>query len=275
MYSIHNLNIDDIVDYIMKTNKIKNIPLQKYYTLKRFLATLKNDTFTFQKPSTWEDPFEDFISKLTNNYKKAYVQGLNITYDIYAMSTINKKNECDGMWKNFANTSGVLVHTSSKKIITSLVKYVLDKGCCANPNVHLNSLDIKRQLANSIRFKKIEYRGDVEIAKLFLKATNKEAVDYNSLSFDMLSIKRMEYEYENEYRFFLVADILDLTHTKFLSVGYFKETIEKIILSPKANDIRVHRLNTVLFKKYNINKNIVEKSNLYDIEHFKRVHNLS
>jgi hypothetical protein len=141
--------------------------------------------------------------------------------------------------------------------------------------VHLNSLDIKRQLANSIRFKKIEYRGDVEIAKLFLKATNKEAVDYNSLSFDMLSIKRMEYEYENEYRFFLVADILDLTHTKFLSVGYFKETIEKIILSPKANDIRVHRLNTVLFKKYNINKNIVEKSNLYDIEHFKRVHNLS
>ena len=117
---IHNLDINDIVNYIMKTNEIKNTPLQKYYTLKRFLATLKNDTFTFQKPSTWEDPFEDFISKLTNNYKKAYVQGLNITHDIYAMSTINKKNECDGMWKNFANTSGILVHTSSKKIITLL-----------------------------------------------------------------------------------------------------------------------------------------------------------
>ena len=73
----------------------------------------------------------------------------------------------------------------------------------------------------------------------------------------------------------LLVKSLDKTQTKFLSVGYFKETIEKIILSPKANDIRVHRLNTVLFNKYNINKNIVEKSNLYDIEHFKRVHNLS
>jgi hypothetical protein len=67
--------IDKIVAYVMKENSIPDIQLQKYYWLERFFSALDNDVFTFQKPSTWHDPFEDFISKLTDNSKGTFVSG--------------------------------------------------------------------------------------------------------------------------------------------------------------------------------------------------------
>ncbi len=267
-----SLDIDEIVDFIMKKNNIPNVKLQKYYQLKWFLHALKHDTYTFQKPSTWADPFEDFISKLTNNNKHAYVNNINITDSIYAMSTINKKSECDGMWSNFANTSGVLIHTSSKKMIKSIVRYLLSNGCCSNHNTFLNGFDVFNQLAGFIKLQKIQYKPDSEIAKIFISATKQDNLDYNKLSFDMLSIKRREYEYESEYRVFLVPEHLNLIETHFLNAGYLKETIDKIILSPKASPLRVKRLTSLLSKRYNIKSNSIEKSKLYDIEHFKKEH---
>lgn len=270
----NELDIDDIVNYVMKKNGIANVPLQKYYQLKWFLNALKKDEFTFQKPSTWDDPFEDFISKLTNDSKKAYVNGLNISNDIYAMSTINKRSECDGMWRNFANTTGVLIHTSSKKIIKSLIHYLLDKGCCSNRNLYLGGQDVRNQLAGSIKLNKIDYRPDNDIAKLFKDATNQELLDYGHLAFEMLSIKRMEFDYESEYRVFLVAKHLGLEDNSFLGAGYFKETIDKVVFSPKASQARINRLTSVLVNKYQIDKNIIEKSKLYDIQHFKNMYGL-
>ena len=69
---MENEEIDKIVAYVMKENNIPDIQLQKYYQLKWFISALKYDVYTFQKPSTWDDPFEDFISKLTNNSKGAF-----------------------------------------------------------------------------------------------------------------------------------------------------------------------------------------------------------
>src|SRR3970040_2311937 len=137
---------DEMVSCIMDENSIPDVPLQKYYSLKWFIHALKNDRFIFQKPSTWADPFEDFISKLTNN-KASIVNGLNITDDIFAMSTINKKSECDGMWNNFAKKNGVLIHTSSRKILNSLVSFLMANGCCRNSKVYLNGYDVLRTFA--------------------------------------------------------------------------------------------------------------------------------
>jgi hypothetical protein len=271
----NNSDIDKIVDYIMKKNEISNVKLQKYYQLKWFLHALKHDALTFKKPSTWADPFEDFISKLTNNNKHAYVNNINITDSIYAMSTINKRSECDGMWSNFANTSGVLIHTTAKKIIKAIVRYLLDNGCCTNRNKFLNGFNVYNQLANFIKIQKIQYKPDIDIAKIFISATKQDNLDYNKLSFDMLSIKRREYEYESEYRVFLVPEHLGLVEANFLNIGYLHEIIEKVVLSPKASDARVQRLNNVLSKKYNISSDIIEKSKLYDIEYFKKEYGLS
>lgn len=270
----HKLDIDELTDYVMKENGIANVPLQKYYQLKWFLNALEKDVFTFQKPSNWDDPFEDFISKLTNYSKKAYVNGLNISDNIYTMSTINKRSECDGMWRNFANTSGILIHTSSKKIIKAIIHYLLNNGCCTNRNLYLGGQDVRNQLAGSIKLNKIDYRPDSDIAKLFKDATNQSLLDYSHLAFDMLSIKRMEFDYESEYRVFLVAKHLGLEENTFLGAGYFKETIDKIVLSPKASQTRINRLTSVLVNKYQIDKNIIEKSKLYDIQHFQNMYGL-
>ncbi len=264
--------IDAIVAYVMKENSIPNIQLQKYYQLKWFFSALDNDVFTFQKPSTWHDPFEDFISKLTDNSKDTFVSGLNITNDIYAMSTINKRSECDGMWRNFADTNGVLIYTTSRKIIRSLISYLLANGCCKNKKTFLNNYDVCRQLTGGIKLKKINYMSDASIAKFFKDLTHNSEKNYNDVRFDSLSIKRLEYDYESEYRVFLTPDKLNQKEEVFLSAGYFKETITKIILSPSANYDEAHNLKNKLINNYSIGEDIIEQSKLYDINSFKLEH---
>lgn len=270
-------DVDSIVSYIMDENNIPDIQIQKYFSLKWFLLALKNDKFTFQKPATWSDPFEDFISKLTNNSTGAFVNGFNITNDVYAMSTINKRSECDGMWSNFAQTNGVLIHTSSRKIIKSLVTFLLDSGYCKDKKIFLNNYDVKRTLTENIKIEKITYSTDKAIAEFFKNLTNKSLIpsDYNSVRFKALSIKRIEYDYESEYRVFIVPKFLNLNEDRFLSAGYFKQTISKVILSPKASPLRVARLEKILTNKYGISNKIIEKSKLYDIEIFKKKYGLS
>lgn len=264
--------IDKIVAYVMEENSIPDIQLQKYYQLKWFFSALDNDVFTFQKPSTWHDPFEDFISKLTDDSKGAFVNGLNITNDIYAMSTINKRSECDGMWRNFANTNGVLIYTTSRKIIRSLISYLLDNGCCKNRKTFVNNYDVYRQLTGGIKLRKIKYMSDASIAKFFKDLTHNSNKNYNDVRFEALSIKRLEYDYESEYRIFLTPNKLNLKEERYLSTGYFKETITKIILSPSASYDDVHTLKNKLINNYNIEENIIEQSKLYDINSFKLEH---
>jgi len=267
-----NEEIDKIVAYVMKENNIPDIQLQKYYQLKWFISALKNNVYTFQKPSTWDDPFEDFISKLTNNSKGAFVNGLNITDDIYAMSTINKRSECDGMWRNFADTNGVLIYTTSRKMIKSIVAYLLHNGCCKDRNINLNNYDVYRQLTGGIKLKKIDYMSDSSIAKFFKNLTQNSATNYNDVRFEALSIKRLEYDYESEYRVFLTPNKLNIKEERFLSAGHFKETITKIVLSPNAGSSKVAELRHKLINEFNIDGNIIERSKLYDLDSFKLQH---
>lgn len=267
--------INQVIEEILKKNNIyKNLSIQKYYSLKRFLSSLKNNNFTFQKPSTWEDPFEDFMSKLVNNHKKAIYNNFKITDNIYAMSTINKNNECDGMWSNFAQKNGVLVHIKVKNLLYTIVKYLLDNNCCSNREVYSYPYHIKDQLVNCIKIKKIKYLTDEDIAIRFRQETKTQDSDFYELSYEMLSIKRKEFEYENEYRFFLNQELLKLNEVRFLPIGYLKDCIEKIVISPRSNQLRENRLRNLFIKKYNISPNIIEKSHLYDIQYFKNTYNL-
>lgn len=267
--------INQIVEIIMEENNIfKNLSIQKYYSLTRFLSSMRTNNFTFQKPSTWEDPFEDFMSKLVNTHKKAIYNSFNITDNIYAMSTINKVNECDGMWRNFAQKNGVLIHIKVKDLLYSIIKYLLDNNCCTNKEVYTNNLDIKMQLINSIKIKKIKYMSDEDIAHKFKEATKQFHDDFDALSYKMLSIKRREFEYENEYRFFINQELLRLEETQYLPIGYLRNCIDKIIISPKADATRERRLRSILIKKYSIHTDNIKKSHLYDFQYFKSIHNL-
>ncbi|MCK4981217.1 MAG: hypothetical protein KAS62_12525 [Candidatus Delongbacteria bacterium] len=268
------LDIDNIVSFVMKENKIPNIQLQKYYKLKWFFDALKENHFTFQEPSTWHDPFEDFISKLSNSREDTFVNNFNITDGIFAMSTISKRSECDGMWRNFADTDGVLIYTTSRKIIKSIVTFLLDNGCCKDNKSFTNDYDVKKLLSYTIKIQKIRYMSDLGIANFFKSATEQPYNDYIKLSLDALSIKRMEYDYESEYRVFLIAELLNLNKVQFLNIGYFKETITKIILSPNADSTQVDRLTSKLIREYSIDCEIIEQSKLYNIGDFKEKYNL-
>ena len=273
---LKDIDVDNIVDTVIKTNSMQNIPLQKYYKLKWFLDALKKDRFTLQKLSSWNDPFEDFMSKLVNFSGKSYVNSLNISDGFYAMSTINKKSECYAMWKNFADSNGVLIYTSSKKIVKYMIKYVLDnKDWLNDRNLYLGNMDIVNQLSEAIKINKVRYLTDEKIADCFKRATDEPQFNYYDLTFKMLSIKKKEYDYESEYRIFFVPELLKIKEKKFLYIGYFKEAIDKIVLSPMVTDLCVRRLSSsILTSRYNFKEYSIEKSHLYDIEYFKNKYSL-
>lgn len=275
MFVLNDSEIEKIATAIMEQNEIyTNLSVQKYYTRERFLKSLKTNHFTFQKPATWEDPFEDFMSKLVNTHKDAIYNSFQITGNIYAMSTINKNNECDGMWNNFAKKKGILIHIKVKKLLKSIVKYLLNNGCCKDAEVYPNKFDVTIQLIDCIKISKIKYLKDEDIALRFRQQTKIRDNDFAKLSYEMLSIKRKEFEYENEYRFFINQELLKLEEVRFLPIGYLRESIDKIIISPMATTAEENELRNIFSEQYSIPTKIVEKSNLYNIEHFKDTYNL-
>lgn len=273
---INDFELDLIVKEIIKESGIKdnNLILQKYYTKSSFIRSLENNMFYFKKPSTWEDPFEDFISKLVNEHKNALVNCFNITDNIYAMSTINKNSECDGMWRNFAEKSGVLIYIKLDRLLRSMIKYFIDKDCFSN-DVYETNLDIKRQIVGSLKIRKISYFTDKKIAERFRYETKNLNTDYDSFTYEMLSIKKIEFDYENEYRLFVNQKFLKLDEIEFLPIGYFKDCIEKVILSPFSDSKFENDKKEIKLKCENIIPNVkIEKSTLYDISYFKHEHNL-
>lgn len=272
--SEYRISANDLKKAVMRHCAIPSISLQKYYSMNSFIRSLTNNKFTFQKPSTWEDPFEDFISKLVNNSESAKVNNISITSDIYAMSTISKLSECNGMWENFAKRNGVLIRTSSDRIIQSFINYLLKNDLFSDKKVYENNHDIKSVLFSSLRLKKIEYLNDDKIAEFFKKSTNKNDINYNEFMFDSLSKKRIEYEYENEYRFFIVPSLLKIEEARYLEIGDFKESLIKVVISPHLTSDEYEEKAEYFVEKFNIEKSIIEQSKLYDIDHFKSKYKL-
>lgn len=271
---MNELNIDEITKSVMEENNIPSIRLQKYYSYDCFIRSLESNKFTFQKPSTWEDPFEDFISKLVNNRKPSGIKSISITNDVYAMSTINKMSECNGMWENFAKKDGVLINTTSNRIIKSIIEYLININSFKDKRVYENIYDITKTLAGFIKLNKVEYLNDKQIAEFFIKSTDLPMNNYNEFMFEALSKKRIEYEYENEYRIFIIPSIFKIKETKYLEIGYFKKTLTGVFLSPHINTTEYQKLSLKLINTHNIDKRIIEKSKLYDFEDFKKEYGL-
>lgn len=273
-----NNNIDTtiFVDAFFKKVKIKKShPLQKYFSIERFFDGLQKDKSTFQEPKNWDDPFEDFISKLQNNNDNAYVQGLNITKGIYAQSWISKKSECDGMWRNFASLDdGVLIYTKAESIIENLFQYLIDIGTFNDSTPFKDRFDIQQQLKGSIDLRKIEYLHDKDIASLFTQKTENADLNYNEVAINLLSKKRKEFEYENEYRLFVKQELLKLPNDKYLELGYLTKMIDKVVFSPLMSDKKVCHFSKKLILEYNFKEEQISKSNLYNINSFKQKYNL-
>ncbi len=272
----NNINITDFVDAFFEQIKVKKSqPLQKYFKIDRFFDGLEKNKTTFQEPKNWDDPFEDFISKLENNNINASVQGLNITKGIYAQSWISKKSECDGMWRNFASLDdGILIYTKAEKIIENLFEYLIDIQTFDDKNHFTGRFDIQQQLKGSIDLRKIDYLYDKDIATLFTQKTEHTNYDYDEVALNLLSKKRREFEYENEYRLFVKQGSLKPPNDKYLELGYLKNAIDKIVFSPLMDNDKVCQLTKTLVLKYNFKEEQILKSNLYNIDAFKEKYHL-
>lgn len=265
----NNLLLNKYVDLFFSKNKIsKSQQLQKYFKKEWFIYNLKNDVSTFVEPKNWEDPFEDFISKLENN--NSMIQSLNITVGTYAQSWISKKTECDGMWRNFSSlTDGVLIHTTAEDLIRSLFKYLIEF-----PLLATNINDIEPLLLGAIHIKKITYETNQYIADLFKQKTENLLDNYTEVGLRLLSVKRKEFEYENEYRIFIEQPVLKLPQVQYLEVGYFKNLINSIIVAPQMSQADFDEFKKILVEEYGLLPANISKSKLYDIEHFKHEFNL-
>jgi hypothetical protein len=268
--------VNELVDsFFNETNIPRNQRLQKYIKLHRFYNNLKTNTSTFQRPSSWEDPFEDFLSKLTNHHPNAYVNNLNITNGIYAQCWISKTTECDGMWRNFASLDrGIMIHTTLEKIITNLFQYLIDQSVFSNTKIYQTSYDIQNTLNYSVNIRKVKYLTDKKIADLFSQKTFLANVNYDLASINLLSKKRKEFEYENEYRLFISQENLKLPEVPFLELGYFNNSITKVVASPKMNEKDFEVLKQKLIHLYGFKNSQIKKSDLYNIDEFKRKYNL-
>jgi len=193
------------------------------------------------------------------------------------MSTIRKNNECDGMWRNFAGMDskgryGVLVHFSVKNIIRSIVKYIVDNKFLEYNESYL----IRDQISKNIFVEQVKYSTDEEIAEFFkeISTLDNTKKDFNDIAIKSLLKKRKEYEYENEYRVLIRQDLLNIPKTEYLQVGYFKDSIEKVIFSPHSDECQVTNYKEFIEKNNSEFKIKIEQSILYNVEHFKKIYNL-
>lgn len=268
--------IDECVRKFFESSDVNaNHKIQRYMKLDRFFKSLERNTLTFQEPKSWDDPFEDFISKLKNCRPNAQFNSFNICEGTYAQCWISKNIECDGMWRNYATLDkGIQIHTTFGKVIKSLFKWLLNNKNFEDKSIFENELDIQRSLCYSIEIRKINYVSDKDIANKFIVKTSTIDLDFDQVRYNLLSMKRNEFSYENEYRIFIETIALKLPSDKFLEIGYLKDIIDKITFSPMVNDIILSLNKQRLIEEHHFSSNIIEKSSLYDFHSFKKRYNL-
>lgn len=283
---LSDVDIDYIVNSILSEGLIKNhnIKVQKYYRLERFIDALDNNYFTFQVPRNWEDPFEDFISQLTNNDASAEIISMDLVKNVHAMSVISRKNECDGMWRNYAGYSGVMISMTLKSMVSMIVRF-LYSSCLNHPDLFQSDTQIKKTITGHFNIRKVKYSTDKKIADLFRDATNEIPYDILKVTYELLAVKRHEFEYENEYRLLLNKNALKLKSNicsgnfsckKLLNVDVFRECIDEVVIFPfpekeAYNNIGAENKIREACKKHNLK---CRKSELYNIDVFKERYNL-
>ena len=98
----------------------------KFFKTEFFFDMLEKKALYMASPSSWDDPFEQLLSKIECPEKTVTASdgtisiGNSITNDIFAIC-FTKKKSCDGLWRNYTSlTDGVKVTFDYEKILTLL-----------------------------------------------------------------------------------------------------------------------------------------------------------
>lgn len=227
--------------------------IYRYTTVERLMEMIHEQKLVLVKPSLWEDPFENILSKVIYNDGKDDISLSGIT-DTYYAQCWTKSKECDGLWKNYTNMNsspndGVKITTQAHKLYRYVSKCDNDRFC-----------DINTFIGN------VNYDSDKSILAFFKSINIDWITDPSGKNpTKTLYLKRNEFKYENEVR---VVKIVD-EHSRALHDSKLHSVqidpfhfISSIVFSPMMDDeIYLRHRNNLL--KMGFDEKKISKSTLY------------
>lgn len=219
--------------------------LYRFIKRKRCCELFSKKHLVLVRPSIWEDPFEDFLSK-TTFVVDGERGGFNLTKGFVGQCWTTKP-ECDGLWRNYCGLkNGVRISTTAGKLIDAVWDHA-DKYAHLRTFVgavqYLSDDDIKRSLTGCANY-----------------GHELTSPDGKGVAATLL-VKRNEFAYENEVRVLATeSDINRQTKiTKIDPVSF----IDTILFSPSMPQDRVDRLRIYL-ESCGVASKAISRSTLYD-----------
>lgn len=219
--------------------------LYRFLRLDRFLDLVSHRILLLRKPHTWDDPFENFLSKTTIDDNGQSV-GFNLTNDYFGQCW-TLREECDGMWRNYCSLDcGVRIGTTSEKLIQAIwngTDTFTPLQTFVGRVRYLDDGSLKAELA-----------GCSEYGHPLMNSSGRGIAQ-------MLLIKRTEFDYEEEVRA-LVSDDKMVGDTKTFVIDP-RGFIDSITFAPKMNDTLRDALANHLVSQ-GFSRNCITRSTLYD-----------
>jgi hypothetical protein len=180
------------LDEVLKTNAIgikESTKIYRIFPLEVFLEIIQSKKLALAKPSTWEDPNENFLLNAIIHIEG----GCDIHQNsVYYASCWTTQKECDGMWHRHGKNIGVKVSTTVRKLFS----YLYD---------HNNPIP---EMCYFIG--KVDYLSDKKIKLFFEEASiGRMRDDSYHQEIRSLLIKRRAFKYESEVR--LIFRVPDTT----------------------------------------------------------------
>lgn len=257
-YGKNDLNF---IDRYIENNTIDIDQDQTVYRVlsyPRLLEVIRSNSLSLSRPSTWKDPYENFILNAIGELKDGTRVNLSDIRDSYYAQCWTEREECDGLWRNFKSkkTPSVRIKTKIKKLM----------------NEFYDITNIFHSL--SYFCGKVTYYPEKEIVELFDDEIDFSVITGQSLFFEHgLLIKREQFSYENEIRLIFRkpnSPTIDLKKikNKWDNSDYFNysidinNVIEEITIEPWVTDADFVTMEKEIYSLgYTGN---INKSNLYE-----------
>lgn len=215
----------------------KNKSIFKYMNLETALQCLKNKNIRFVLPTEWPDKFEGRFYQAKTNFNYPPSNSMFPNPVFCCCFTTNRTSEAS--WKTYSyEKSGLGEHVVQFELDFNALRDEFSKNVTDQFSIfegpvfyRLSDYEIK----NLHRFGKNKYR--IRDFSLNSDVWNVDSSNWLPL----LLIKRQQFYYENEIRFFLLANDNRNNHEEYVSIDW-KRVIKQIYIDPKASDMEIEIL---------------------------------
>lgn len=192
-----------------------NLTLYKYMPLSRVLEMLEKKSIAFLYPELWNDPYE--VLFMNTDYTD--FDGYRQPDRIYGLCSRNNKYNSEPSWIVYSNDKEPLIRVSfNLKVFLEHIKTFAEKNNC---KAYLS----KVQYIPAEKIKYVSKNGSDEYNRLFSKSVTDDTY------IELMSIKRKAFEYEDEFRFFILPKTKD-----GIDINCFKDKEMKILMMPIQYD---------------------------------------